>query len=99
MVAASFRVRSGERIRLDKVDPADTSAVHDSKTVALRACDELTRKLEHLQELFFADHRYAMLVVLEGMDAAGKDGYRPPTRRTMTSSGGSTRTLPGRARS
>jgi PPK2 family polyphosphate:nucleotide phosphotransferase len=74
MVAASFRVRSGERIRLDKLDPADTSAVHDSKTVALRACDALTRKLEHLQELFFADHRYAMLVVLEGMDAAGKDG-------------------------
>jgi PPK2 family polyphosphate:nucleotide phosphotransferase len=74
MVEDSFRVRPGERVRLDRADPGSTSALHGSKATALKACDRLTRRLEHLQELLFADHRYSLLVVLEGMDAAGKDG-------------------------
>lgn len=67
-------MRPRERVRLDRADPGDTSAIRGSKAAALKACDRLTRRLEHLQELLYADHRYAVLVVLEGMDAAGKDG-------------------------
>jgi PPK2 family polyphosphate:nucleotide phosphotransferase len=74
VVATTFRVRPGERVRLDRADPSDTSAVRGSKRAALAACDRLTRRLEHLQELLYADHRWAILIVLEGIDAAGKDG-------------------------
>jgi PPK2 family polyphosphate:nucleotide phosphotransferase len=70
----SFRVRPGQRVRLDRLNPGDTSAVHGSKRFATAASDRLTERLEHLQELLYADHRHALLVVLEGMDAAGKDG-------------------------
>jgi PPK2 family polyphosphate:nucleotide phosphotransferase len=74
MVGASFRIRPGEHVHLAKLDPADTSAVHGSKRKGLDASERLTKQLEHLQELLWADHRFALLIVLEGMDAAGKDG-------------------------
>ena len=74
MVATSFRVRPGARVRLDRQDPADTSAVRGSKRAASAACDRLSARLDHLQELLYADHRFGVLIVLEGMDAAGKDG-------------------------
>jgi PPK2 family polyphosphate:nucleotide phosphotransferase len=72
--AASLRVRPGKRVRLDRVDPGDTSAVHGSKRKALAECDRLTHRLEALQELLFANHGSSVLVVLEAIDGGGKDG-------------------------
>jgi len=62
------------RFRLDKVDPDDApfsagDDEHDRATVL-----ELTDRLDSLQRLLYADRRYKMLVVLQGMDASGKDG-------------------------
>ena len=68
-----FQVRPGERVHLPAVDPDDTSAV-GSKRSALAICDRLSKRLEHLQELLYADHHQAVLVVLEAVDAGGKDG-------------------------
>jgi PPK2 family polyphosphate:nucleotide phosphotransferase len=73
VAAGPFKVRPGERVHLDRVDAGDTSAV-GSKRAALAACDGLTRRLVHLQELLYADHRFAVLVILEAIDAGGKDG-------------------------
>jgi PPK2 family polyphosphate:nucleotide phosphotransferase len=36
--------------------------------------DELTERLKELQRVFHADRRYALLIVLQGLDASGKDG-------------------------
>jgi PPK2 family polyphosphate:nucleotide phosphotransferase len=73
MASLPFRVRPGERVRLADLDPGDTSEVA-SKRAALAECDRLTERLAHLQEMLFADHRYAVLVVLTAIDAGGKDG-------------------------
>jgi PPK2 family polyphosphate:nucleotide phosphotransferase len=67
-------VRPGEPARLDQRDPADTSGFEDGKEKGLRKLEQLTTRLEALQELFYADHRRAFLIVLQGMDTAGKDG-------------------------
>jgi PPK2 family polyphosphate:nucleotide phosphotransferase len=74
MATLPFRVRPGQKVRLDRCDPDDTSLVHGSKRTALAACDRLSGRLERLQELLYADHRRAVLVVLAAIDAGGKDG-------------------------
>ncbi|HTW77574.1 MAG TPA: PPK2 family polyphosphate kinase [Thermoplasmata archaeon] len=71
---SKFRIRPGERVRLDRSDPDDTSAVHGSKRTALADGAKLARRLEHLQELLWADHRRSILMVLMAIDAGGKDG-------------------------
>ena len=37
--------------------------------------DDDVKRLSGLQERRYADHRWAVLIVLQGMDAAGKDGW------------------------
>ncbi len=71
---AAFRVRPGARVRLDRSDPDDTRAVHGSKRRAEAESDRLARRLKHLQELLYADHRRSVLIVLTAIDAGGKDG-------------------------
>ena len=70
----ALRVRPGSSPRLARVDPKDTSAFDGSKAEAEDRIERLRAELDRLQELFYADHRHAMLVVLQGMDSAGKDG-------------------------
>ncbi len=45
-----------------------------SKQQALDILEENRQKLSGMQELFWANGSYSMLIVLQGMDAAGKDG-------------------------
>ncbi len=68
------RVAPGEKIDLERLDPADTSGVGGSESKARAQTRRAVEKLETLQELLYAEHRHALLVVLQGMDAAGKDG-------------------------
>lgn len=70
----NFRVPSSQRFHLDRIDPGDTSEFAGKKAEADTRIGELRMRLDRLQELFYADHRYAMLIVLQGMDSAGKDG-------------------------
>lgn len=53
-------------------DPGDTGK--ETKEQAEPELRRLRRRLAELQEKLYADGRYALLVVLQGMDAAGKDG-------------------------
>jgi len=57
--------------RLADVDPAD----HDDlgETRAERRLESLTEQLRELQDLLFASETHGVLVILQGMDAAGKD--------------------------
>ena len=80
-VTRLFRVPTHGRVRLKRYDPAWAARDHfrDLKTPALKARAEtfLARNLAALsaaQELLWATDRHAVLVVLQAMDAAGKDG-------------------------
>lgn len=53
-------------------DPADTDGL--SREAAERELGRLRRRLCDLQQRLYADGRHALLVVLQGMDASGKDG-------------------------
>ena len=72
-LATRFRLGAGKRAHLARRDPADASAFPDRK-----AAEEQSRKdgevINELQDRLFAEGRRALLVVLQGIDTAGKDG-------------------------
>lgn len=70
----SLRLRPGRTPHLRDSDAGDTSAWPGSKRRATAALPKLREELDRLQELFYADARRGLLVVLQGMDTSGKDG-------------------------
>ena len=68
-----FEVKAGERVKLAKVDPEFTGK-HPSEQHAKRETEKYLKKLNDLQNLLYSEGRHALLVVLQAMDAGGKDG-------------------------
>jgi PPK2 family polyphosphate:nucleotide phosphotransferase len=66
-----YRVRPG-RFRLAEHDPADTAGLDRDRARTLRAAD--AERLRGLQKRLYAEQRRSLLVVLQGLDASGKDG-------------------------
>jgi len=68
-----FQVREGERVRLKKwptrVKPFYTSTPHYERLLAGHI-----DRLSALQNVLYAHNRYALLLIFQAMDAAGKDG-------------------------
>ena len=64
---------SGKKFQLSKRDPADT-AHYKNKDEAAEETLKLSHRLDHLQEVLYAEHKRSILIVLQGMDASGKDG-------------------------
>jgi PPK2 family polyphosphate:nucleotide phosphotransferase len=68
-----YRVREGDEVNLKKwptiVDPAYESKEHYHKILA-----EHVAELSSQQQLLYASSRYAVLLIFQAMDAAGKDG-------------------------
>lgn len=72
---APYRVTDGKRFRLADFDPGDTSGLDDShKGASERVLREGVERLSDLQEKLYAQDRWAVLLVFQAMDAAGKDG-------------------------
>ncbi|MCG3178039.1 MAG: Polyphosphate:AMP/ADP phosphotransferase [Phycisphaerae bacterium] len=69
-----YRIKPGHKVRLDRFDPADTSAFDGDKARGQKRLLKLSEKLADLQELLWAGQRHRLLIVLQGMDTAGKDG-------------------------
>jgi len=69
-----WRLRPGRRVHLGRFPPDDTSAYRGRKGNAEADLEKLREELDRLQELLYADRRYSILIVLQGMDTAGKDG-------------------------
>jgi PPK2 family polyphosphate:nucleotide phosphotransferase len=67
-----FRVSDGKGFRLKDFDPAETLGVK-SKEQAKETLEAGIARLADLQEKLYAQDRWAILVVLQAMDAAGKD--------------------------
>ena len=68
-----FRVKPGEKLRLGKIDPSFTGE-HQSDAMAKEATEHSRAKLAHMQNLLYAEHRHSILIVLQALDAGGKDG-------------------------
>jgi PPK2 family polyphosphate:nucleotide phosphotransferase len=69
-----FRVIPGAAVDLRTLDPRDTNGFDGDKGAGEEAHDELSRRLEELQNRLYADGRHKLLVVLQAMDTGGKDG-------------------------
>lgn len=72
-LAKAFRVDSGKRFKLKDYDPADTAHWH-SKDHAEEALQKEVQRLAELQDKLYAQDRWALLLIFQAMDAAGKDG-------------------------
>ena len=62
-----------KKVRLDRMDPADTGGYKDQSQAQPRMAQDL-KELSKLQNLLYAGSCNAVLVVLQGIDTAGKDG-------------------------
>ncbi len=75
-----FRVPPGKGAKIAKRDPGETLGLKESPEAAAATAENVER-LGKLQQVFYADGRRALLIVLQGIDASGKDGT---TRNLLT---------------
>jgi PPK2 family polyphosphate:nucleotide phosphotransferase len=68
-----FVVEPGASVKLADFDPGFKSK-HDPKKDALSEIQDCVQQLDELQYKMWAEHRHSLLIVLQGLDAAGKDG-------------------------
>ncbi len=70
-----YRVTKGKDFRLKNVDPEDTlQFTRDDKEHAKEALAEGVTALAELQDKLYAQDKWAVLLLFQAMDAAGKDG-------------------------
>lgn len=66
------KVKPGQKIKLAEIDPADTAnlAKDTAKTILAKNVERMAK----LQEVLYAEGKHTLLIVLQAMDAGGKDG-------------------------
>ena len=67
-----FTITSGSGFSLDDVDPGDTGGIA-SKDEAVKWLERDLEQLRHLQDKLYARSTWAVLLIFQAMDAAGKD--------------------------
>lgn len=72
--AARWRVDPGTTVHLGKIDTRSTDGAPGDKAATEAAVGELQDELATLQERLYAESRQSLLVVLQAIDAGGKDG-------------------------
>ncbi len=72
-LAKDYRVESGKGFRLKAFDPADTGD-WKSKDHAEEGLQRGIQRTAELQDMLYAQDRWAVLLIFQAMDAAGKDG-------------------------
>jgi PPK2 family polyphosphate:nucleotide phosphotransferase len=72
---ARYRVVSGKRFKLKDFDPGDTHGVgREAKGEAKEILQRSVAWLAEQQDILYAQDRWAVLIIFQAMDAAGKDG-------------------------
>ena len=71
--ATRYRIKSGNKFRLQEIDPGDTGDI-GSKEAAAPQLEEGVARLCELQEKLYAQGEWSLLLIFQAMDAAGKDG-------------------------
>ncbi len=72
-LAQRFCIKDGRKFRLADIDPSDTCGIDIEKSEAKALLAKGAKRLAELQERLYAENQWAILVVLQGLDAAGKD--------------------------
>ncbi|CAI9085386.1 polyphosphate--nucleotide phosphotransferase [Candidatus Methylacidiphilum fumarolicum] len=72
MNTAAYLIKEGQKVFLADFDPADTGHFK-SKEEALTKLGADIEKMISLQDRFYARNTYSLLIILQGMDCAGKD--------------------------
>jgi len=68
-----FRIKPGSKVDLDDFNPDFRDEAHD-KDSAAEELEDLSRKMQELQFLLYAENKRSLLICLQAMDAGGKDG-------------------------
>ena len=68
-----FRVQAGDEVELRQW-PTNIKNIYNSDKQYQKLLEEHVSQLSAQQELFYASNRHAVLLIFQGMDAAGKDG-------------------------
>ncbi|MBN1679347.1 MAG: polyphosphate kinase 2 family protein [Anaerolineae bacterium] len=68
-----LRPKPGNVVHLEDYDPGDTGGYAD-KDAARELLKDNRDRMRELQEVLWAEHKHALLIVLQAMDAGGKDG-------------------------
>lgn len=68
-----YKITNGKKFHLKDFDPADTADLH-SKDQAAELLKQGIQRLRKLQEKLYAQDQWALLLIFQAMDAAGKDG-------------------------
>lgn len=66
-----YRVKPGKKVHLARIESKTDGGIADDD--GDNAFEEVIEELQDLQNLMFAEHKHSLLVVLQAMDAAGKD--------------------------
>lgn len=69
-----FRVTDGDDFKLKRFDPGETCGLALDKNGASELLQTGVKRLRDLQERLFAEKRWSVLIVLQAIDTAGKDG-------------------------
>jgi PPK2 family polyphosphate:nucleotide phosphotransferase len=73
--ASPYRVTDGSGFRLSRIDPGDTGTLKaKDRDEAGEALQSGIQTLAKLQDMLYAQDRWAVLLIFQAMDAAGKDG-------------------------
>jgi PPK2 family polyphosphate:nucleotide phosphotransferase len=73
-LAQQFRVNDGKSFRLKSFDPNDTCGLDLSKADARALLQQSILRLQDMQDKLYAQNQWAVLLIFQAMDAAGKDG-------------------------
>ena len=71
--STDFRVEEGHKVNLDKW-PTAVEPIYESKNQYQKLLGGHVDQLSSLQQLLYASNDYALLLIFQAMDAAGKDG-------------------------
>lgn len=73
MDISDFRIKEGRKVKLAEINTSDTGK-YDSKTEAQAKLEENIERMAEMQDKLYAQDRYSVLIILQAMDTAGKDG-------------------------
>ena len=74
-IADQYRIDNGRKFRLNDIDPDDTAGLKSKdKQDAQELLQHSVQHLARLQDMLYANDRWAVLLIFQAMDAAGKDG-------------------------
>ena len=72
-LSSKLIVKPGRKVNLAKIKPGDSLGFKD-KELSVKLLEKNQKRMAELQYLLYAQNKYGLLIVLQGMDACGKDG-------------------------